>query len=156
MADIIIYDDNNIITQYLKSVNTPDYSGNVLVNPDISMVKDIPSKYWKIFNGSVIEMTQEEKNSVDISLNSKNIPHKNFIVKEYNKNRNLTKESWYEIDNGNGVYSNLSEETEYFYDVKLLYRTTKIYSYDGTILSSEKWEYFTNGSYIIEKKITEE
>jgi hypothetical protein len=161
MANILRFNPNdlivpNMVIEYLKSVNTPDYLGNILINPDISIVENIPIKYWKVSNELVIEMTEEGKNAIDIFLNSKNIPNKNFIIREYNKNRNLIKESWYEIDNGNGSYSNLSEETEYFYSGKLLYRITKIYSYDGTVLSSERWDYYTDNTKIIEKKIMEE
>lgn len=156
MSNIILYDENNIVLQYLKSVNTPDYSGNVLVNPDISSIENIPIKYWKVYDGQVIEMTEEEKNNVDSLLKSKDIPNKNFLVKEY-ESRLLLKEIWYEIDNLDGTYSIKAEETEYFYiNNKVNYRIITKYSYDGTEINKEKWEYYTNGNYIIEKKRMEE
>jgi len=83
-------------------------------------------------------MTEEEKYAIDNSLNSKDIPLKNFLVKEYSNNK-IIKESWYEIDNGDGTYSIKSEETEYFYNLNLLsYRILTKFCYDSTVLSSEK------------------
>ena len=53
--------------EYLKSVNTPDYSSDpdVIVNPDISSVQNVPLKYWKRNLNAVVEMSQSEKNVVD-------------------------------------------------------------------------------------------
>ena len=36
-----------------------------LTNPDLSGVEAVPSKYWKVAGGSVVEMTTEEKAVVD-------------------------------------------------------------------------------------------
>lgn len=161
MANIVIYDPNdsivaNRVLQYLISVNTPDYSGNILVNPDISSVSNVSMNYWKINNELIEEMTEEEKSAIDLSINSKNSPIKNFLVKEYN-NGIIIKEIWYEIDNGDGTYSIKSEEIEYVYNNKKLdSRIVTYYSYDGSEINKEKWEYYVNGSYIIEKKIMEE
>ena len=72
MADIIIYDpaDSDVagrVTQYVTSVNTPDYDGetNKLVNPDLSSLSAVPQKYWKESSGSVVEMTQAEKDVIE-------------------------------------------------------------------------------------------
>lgn len=67
MADIVILDPNKP-AQYLKSVNTSDYtvSSTVLVNPDVSAVVSVDQKYWKKGTGNtVIEMTLGEKQAVD-------------------------------------------------------------------------------------------
>lgn len=66
MADIVTFNPN----QYLKSVNTSDYteSSNVLINPDVSAVKSVPLKYWKKGTGNeVAEMSIAEKALVDSS-----------------------------------------------------------------------------------------
>lgn len=71
MANIAIYDTNstpNPITQYLQSVNTPSYSGNVLVNPDLSAVTGQPLKYWKHVAGAIQLMTQGERDAVDAAI----------------------------------------------------------------------------------------
>ena len=162
MSNIIRFDPSstivqNRVTEYLKSVNTPDYSGDILINPNLTNVESISMKYWKVILGEVVEMTEEEKYAIDNFLNSKSIPFKKFLVKEYSNNKKLIKESWYEIDNGDGTYSIKAEETEYFYNCNLLdYRILKTFYYDGTVLFSEKWGYYTNGTKIIEKKIVEE
>ena len=61
---------NGQIPEYLISVNTPDYEGdpNVLINPDISAVQNIPLKYWKRGTGNkVIEMNLTEKAQIDLA-----------------------------------------------------------------------------------------
>ena len=49
--------------QYLTSINTPDYSADpdVLVNPDISKVKDVPLEHWKRDRDKIVEMSLAEK-----------------------------------------------------------------------------------------------
>ena len=59
MADVV----NKQTLQYLKSVNTPDYSEDEwLINPDIPKCS---KKYWKIKDCKIVEMTQTEKDNVD-------------------------------------------------------------------------------------------
>ena len=72
MSNIVLYDPDNVtvarcVTQYLKSVNTPDYDGvtDKLVNPDLSALSAVAQKYWKESTGSVVEMTQAEKDAID-------------------------------------------------------------------------------------------
>ena len=72
MADIIVYDptDPDVagrVTQYVTSVNTPDYDGetNKLVNPDLSSLSAVPQKYWKESAGSVVEMSQADKDVIE-------------------------------------------------------------------------------------------
>ena len=59
--------------QYLKSVNTPDYSSDpdVLVNPDIAAVQAIPTKYWKRVGDTVQEMITSEKTALDAAEKQK-------------------------------------------------------------------------------------
>lgn len=107
MSDIVVFDPSDLVVanrvlKYLKSVNTPDYNGNILINPDTSFVSNISIDYWKVNGESIEEMTDAEKFAIDIYINSKNIPAKNFLVKEYN-NRIILKETWYEKDNGNSI-----------------------------------------------------
>lgn len=68
MANILIFKDPPKEPEYLESVNTPDYLHlpNILVNPDISVVKTVPIKYWKRDNDKVVEMTPEEKEAWDL------------------------------------------------------------------------------------------
>lgn len=68
MANVVIYDEvTKRVKQYLKSVNTPDYSSrpDVLVNPDVSTLLSIALRYWKVVGTLVQEMTQPEKDIVD-------------------------------------------------------------------------------------------
>lgn len=64
MADVVVFGEK---TEYLKSVNTPDYESNpnAVVNPDLSAVAGVNRKYWKLSKGAVAEMTTEEKAVVD-------------------------------------------------------------------------------------------
>lgn len=53
---------------YKKSVNTTEYlDGEWIINPDLSNVEGVDKLYWKIDGESVIEMTQEEKDAVDLT-----------------------------------------------------------------------------------------
>ena len=62
MASVI----NKTTNQYLASVNTPDYSeSDWVINPDLSSVSGIASKYWKVVDGQVVEMSSGEKAVVD-------------------------------------------------------------------------------------------
>ena len=53
--------------EYLRSVNDPDYSpAQYFINPDISAVSGVDSKYWKRpLAQTVTEMSQGEKDAVD-------------------------------------------------------------------------------------------
>jgi hypothetical protein len=162
MADIIIFDSNDLIVpnrvlQYLKSVNTPDYSGDILINPNINNVKDISINYWKVVNLVVEEMTTEEKNTVDNFLKADQTPFKNYLIKQYNSSKILISETWYEKDNGDGTYSVKAEEKLYIYSNRILESyTLNIYSYNGNIINTEKWDYYNDINRNIEKRIVEE
>ena len=66
MSNVAIFKSGET-PQYLKSVNTPDYEGdpNVLVNPDISALGNVPLKYWKRVADLIEEMTTSEKQAAD-------------------------------------------------------------------------------------------
>ena len=71
MSRIVIYDPTssivvNRVINYIRSANTPDYSGNILVNPDVSLLTT-NYLYWKVNNGLVVEMSVEEKIAIDNS-----------------------------------------------------------------------------------------
>jgi hypothetical protein len=79
MANVIIFDPNSTpkkVLNFLASVNTPDYSDrlDVLINPDISGLVNVPLKYLKVENFNVLEMTVLEKADVDLleQLSAKN------------------------------------------------------------------------------------
>lgn len=65
MSDIAIFKTGKV-AEYLKSVNTPDYSSDpdVLINPDISAVDLVPIRYWKRVGDTIIEMTQGDKDEI--------------------------------------------------------------------------------------------
>lgn len=80
MSNIVIFKPNQI-PQYLTSVNGAEYmvdptalEGNVvsndpdvLFNPDISAVKNVPLKYWKKAGNTIVEMTKIEKDAIDLA-----------------------------------------------------------------------------------------
>jgi len=68
MADIAIFKAGKE-PQYILSVNTPEYSSDpdVIVNPDISTVQNIPIKFWKRSGDTIIEMTQNEKTVIALN-----------------------------------------------------------------------------------------
>lgn len=64
MANVV----NRTTKQYLVSVNTPDYpTEEWIINPNLSAVQNVDKKYWKIDGDNVVEMTQAEKDVVDLA-----------------------------------------------------------------------------------------
>ena len=62
MANVI----NRTTLEYRTSVNTPDFpTENWIINPDLSNLVNVPSKYWKISGELVLEMNTSEKAVVD-------------------------------------------------------------------------------------------
>lgn len=48
--------------QFLQSVNTPDYKPSEwVINPNLTLVKNVPLKFWVIDGNAVREMTPAEK-----------------------------------------------------------------------------------------------
>jgi len=72
MADVV----HKITAEYRQSVDTSQYTDGSplmwLINPDLSTVSNVPHKYWKVVEDDgvydVVEMSQEEKNVVDATL----------------------------------------------------------------------------------------
>ena len=79
MANIAIFEPNKT-PQYLTSVSEGPYVINInvdkrlqqprdstiLLNPDISTVKNVPLKYWKKVGNQIQEMTMLEKQAIDL------------------------------------------------------------------------------------------
>lgn len=60
MANVL----NKTTMVYLESVDTNSYlDGNWLINPQVPFCD---RKYWKIVDNTVVEMTQEEKEIIDL------------------------------------------------------------------------------------------
>jgi hypothetical protein len=160
MADVVIFDPNdtvvaNRVTDYLLSVNTPDYEGNpnTLINPDLSSVVGVEQNYWKVDTDAVVEMSTGEKASMDIFLEAKT-EKKKFQVLTYD-NQLLSKDTWYNVDKGGGVYDVKLMETTYTYaNGKAMTKTIKTFRYDGTETSSETWAYYTDGTKQLLKRIS--
>jgi hypothetical protein len=68
MSTIVIYDVvSKAVKQLLISVNTPDYDKrtDVLVNPDLTLLKSVAAEYVKVSGTSLVEMSTAEKTAVD-------------------------------------------------------------------------------------------
>jgi len=97
-------------------------------------------------------MNQTEKNTMDNALLAKTERDKNFKISEYTNNI-LTKEIWYDTDNGDDTYSGKAEETTFTYQGnKIISKTMITYYYDGTENTAETWSYYENGGNRIQKK----
>ena len=78
MANIAIFKTGKV-AQYLRSVDTGEYvvdpnvpkdqvvpiDPDVIINPDVTSVQNIPLKYWKRLGNNILEMTANEKLAVD-------------------------------------------------------------------------------------------
>ena len=154
MADILFYDPTSVVvpnrvTAYMGSVNTPDYDSipNKIVTPDLSGVGRVPQEYWKVVADTVTQMTSDEKVAVDNFLKAKTLRNKNFKISTYDTMNRCTSDAWYDIDNGDGTYTGLSEQITYVYQSStsvLLSETNTVFYYDGTQQSSTLTTYFKN------------
>ena len=120
-----------------------DTTGDVC---DIYFNADLSGEDETILNGLVAAHVPAE------------IGSKNFLVAEYNSRGNVTKETWYGTDDGDGTYSDPVEETVYTYggaaDKLLLSKTVTDLFTDGTpVAAPVVWEYVTNGDVKIMKKV---
>ncbi len=62
MANVL----NRTTLQFLASVNTPDFpSAAWIINPDLSAVQGLPTKYWKVTGDVVSAMSIAERDVVD-------------------------------------------------------------------------------------------
>ena len=64
MANVVLF--TNGVASYLPSVNTPDYEGNpnAIIDPDLSGLVGVDSRFWKKSGASVVEMSPAEKQAV--------------------------------------------------------------------------------------------
>jgi hypothetical protein len=77
MANVV----NKTTGEFLQSVNTPDFSESEwLINPDISTVRLVPNRYWKVVGTDVVEMSMDEKAAVDASIDTLN---KSYTAKSF-------------------------------------------------------------------------
>lgn len=54
---------------YRQSVHTPDYpEADWYINPDISAVAAVPTRYWTVGTNPVTEMNQAAKDAVDAAI----------------------------------------------------------------------------------------
>ena len=163
MSNVVMYDPNGVVVNrvisYLQSVNTPDYENlpNVLINPDVSSLSSIPKNYWKVDSGNVVEMTTNEKTVLNDFLNAKTIREKKYKISTYDVLQRLTNIVFFDTDNGDGVYSGKAEQTTYTYfedKVSLLHKKVETFYYDGTVSSTENYDYYKNdNNELIEKKV---
>ncbi len=68
MANILIFNETTgRAVQFIKSANTPSYAqrSDVLINP---VMPEVELKYVKVESGIAVEMTQVEKDAVDLAL----------------------------------------------------------------------------------------
>jgi hypothetical protein len=66
MSDkIVVFTTNNARILYVE--NTKDYEGleNVLINPDLTLVRGIPPHFWKIQNDVIVPMSSGEVSKVE-------------------------------------------------------------------------------------------
>lgn len=62
MADVL----NRTTKEFIRNVDEADYNAiDWLINPDLSGVKHIRKKYWKIVGNTVLEMDAIEKEAID-------------------------------------------------------------------------------------------
>lgn len=85
MRIIIFNESNNRVTSYIPSAHTPDYAGrsDVLFNPDLSGLEDVPIKYLMHDNGSVREMSVPEKNAIDSEEEASAVSSKRQAAKDF-------------------------------------------------------------------------
>jgi len=162
MSNVALYDPagvvTNMVTEYLLSVNTPDYDNvpDKLVNPDVSGLSDVDRQYWKVDGSTVVEMSSGEKTSMDNYLKAKTIREKKYMVAVYDTNSILQTETWYDTTDGEGGYSGLAEGSTYVYSsTDLVSKTVVTYYYDGTTASTVIHTYFKNDLGQIIEKIQE-
>jgi hypothetical protein len=149
MSDIVIYNPSdptvpNKVTNYLRSVNSPDYdeTSNKLINPDLTAVQSLDYTFWKVQNNEVFSMTTEEQQLINNIKKAKTFRQKKYFISTYS-NYSLQSEIWYETEN-NGEYENKVQEINYTYSNNyLVSKTTTNYFFDGTICNTTTENYFS-------------
>jgi len=99
MGDVL-----NRTTKELKlSVNSPDFpTATWIINPDLSALSGVASKYWNIVEDVVSEMSQSEKDTVDSDeLSQHKTDCKAVVQKAYDdaiRNADLTQKNTADSD----------------------------------------------------------
>lgn len=64
MSDVV----HRVKKAFRKSVDTSRVSSvDFIINPDLSGVIGVPNKYWNIVGDTITEMSQPEKDAVDVA-----------------------------------------------------------------------------------------
>lgn len=98
--------------EFRRSVNTPDFSSeDYIINPDMSAVAGLPSKYWKIVGDDVLAMTQLERDAVDEAnetsrLQSLTIPIGTIFQYTFGDGGTNIQNKWLQIAATTGISSN--------------------------------------------------
>lgn len=88
MADILRYDPDSTppgkVIAYLSSQDTSQYEGlpNILINPEVTLLFEVPVRYWLVEGGVVREMTAQEKADVDVLETTANVDRRRQIVRD--------------------------------------------------------------------------
>jgi len=151
-----------------SSGSTADYLGDparYAVSPQ--MPSGVPLKYVKVSQGQITfkgetittgvvsEMTQQEKDAEDAALLAKTLPDPKYMVRTFDTDKKLLKEEWFQIDNLDGTYSKKAKDFVYNYVAdRMMSRVETSYFYDGTVVSSATYEYYTgSGETEISKRV---
>jgi len=161
MSNVIVFDPFSIVvvnrvTNYLQCVNTPDYMDrtDTLINPDLSLVADLPMQYWQVSDSTVQGMSGADQTAMSNFLLAKTDRQKKYRMVTYNDTNHMQEEIWFDTSLGQGQYDGTAETTVYQYDAgqNLQSMTITDYYFDGSIKSTEKHSYYRNGEgQIIEK-----
>jgi len=145
MSDVI----NRTTKQYLKSVNTPDYSDtDWIINPDLSSLTSVPQKYWKISGDNVLEMNTEEKAAVDYAIGG-SILNENYKVEEYNNGQILNKK-YYQTKNLDDTYSQLAKTETYTYIGNNLKQIDTVkYDSIGKLYEHQVMKFYTDNDKVL-------
>lgn len=138
---------------------TIEINNNSTIIEDVDYIryKKTGTDNLKIFFSVDLDAGQQtELGNIVTAHTASVVGSKNFFVEEYNKRNFITKEIWYETDNGDGTYSDKIEETTYFYDTKnknkLLYCVIKNFLKDGTEIDSKTLNYYSDDNKRIVKE----
>ena len=143
----------NIISPSILKKDIEDVFGEIFIN--IEWNRD--AGYIKInFNS---EITIEQKTQLDNIINDHvggdgEFFEAEYSIKEYVGSK-LSKEIWYNTDNGDGTYSDKFKEIEYVWDNgKVIKEYERVYCKNGALWSIKTYEYYTGlNNSLIKKKI---
>lgn len=133
MAQVVIFDPNDLavpnrVTNFDYSANLPDYDSepNKLVNPDLTGFWNlnagflIPLKDWKVESSLVVEMTVQEKETLQQSFESNEVNIVRVLEQDPEQNiegKHKADGFRFDIPAANGTYK---YSITYVYDVSIL------------------------------------